>query len=224
MFVVCYNKWMTDLVDSFFTDLNRQVGWPEGSISWLVLNLGYTLEWPRELPANTSAQADARDFNPASLEWGLNVGPSENLPGSRMRGARIKNGCSGPSSHSGKSLPPLERCLCHMRWAVAELCAGARGLAPTVWWPFGLFSEESDLPMQLFGASRAKPLIDWVPSCWVQMLLAGAVAVSLRCWQRNRAKNEMEGAATLFAKTPRRQITKGNLYKGQRKVEHPGAL
>lgn len=123
---------MTDLVDSFFTDLNRQVGWPEGSISWLVLKLGCTLEWCRELPANTSVQADARDFNPASLEWDLDVSPSENLPGSRMRGARIENGCSGPSSRRGKSLPPLGRCLCHMRWAVAELCAGTRGLAPTL--------------------------------------------------------------------------------------------
>lgn len=42
----------------------------------------------------------------------------------------------------------------------------------------------------------------------------------LRCWQKSRAKSEMEGVTRLLAKDPRCQMTTGKLYKEQSKGAH----
>lgn len=113
---------------------------------------------------------------------------------------------------------------CHPRWAVVELCAGGRGSAPNVWWPFGLFREESDPLVQVLGMSGEKPLIDCSLCNGSRCSSLGWGQLPLRCWPKSRVKSEMGRVARLFAKAPTCLMPKRKFYKGQSKVEDPCAL
>lgn len=163
-----FPKWLIWLIHFSLIWTGKSVDLSSGSANWFPrwLHLRVT----GDLPASTGAQAPIPEM-PTQCLW------NEAGYGSFLKPPRVILECEELGLKAAALAQTLTGATCtpawghgHLRWTVAELCAGGWGSTPNVWWPFGLFSWGKRSAGAGVGHVGGKAT-DWLaPLQWVQML------------------------------------------------------